>query len=47
MCERCFLDQPLDQSDNLLNKMAQIVITFHNERVGKPLVDETYRRVQV
>ena len=39
--KRCFLDHPLDQSDNLLNKMAQIVITFHNERVGRPLVDET------
>ena len=39
--KRCFLDQPLDQSHNLLNKMAQIVITFHNERVGRPLVDET------
>ena len=39
--KRCFLDQPLDQSDNLLNQMAQIVITFHNERVGRPLVDET------
>ena len=34
----------LDQSHNLLNKMAQIVITFHNERVGRPLVDETCQR---
>ena len=39
--KRCFLDQPLDQSHNLLNQMAQIVIAFHNERVGRPLVDET------
>ena len=38
---RCFLDQPLDQSNNLLNQMAQIVITIHNEKVGRPLVDET------
>ena len=37
----CFLDHPLDQSDNLLNLMVQIVITFHNQRVGRPLVDET------
>ena len=42
--KRCFLEQPLDQSHNLLNQMAQIVITFHNERVGRPLVDETCRR---
>ena len=39
--KRYFLDHPLDQSHNLLNQMAQIVITFHNERVGRPLVDET------
>ena len=39
--KRRFLDHPLDQSDNLLNQMAQIVITLHNERVGRPLVDET------
>ena len=31
----------MDQSHNLPNQMAQIVITFHNERVGRPLVDET------
>ena len=31
----------MDQSHNLLNQMAQVVITFHNERVGMPLVDET------
>ena len=41
---RCFLEQPLNQSHNLLNQMAQIVITFHNERVGQPLVDETCRK---
>ena len=38
---RCFLEQPLDRSSNLLNQMAQIVITYHNDRVGKPLIDET------
>ena len=38
---RCFLEQPLDRSSNLLNQMAQIVITYHNERVGRPLMDET------
>ena len=38
---RCFLEQPLDRSSNLLNQMAQIVITYHNERVGRPLIDET------
>ena len=44
---RCFLEQPLNQAHNLLNQMAQIVITFHNERVGQPLVDETCRRSSV
>ena len=39
--KRCFLEHPLDRSSNLLNQMAQIVITYHNERVGRPLVDET------
>ena len=39
--KRCFLEQPLNRSDNLLNQIAQIVITYHNERVGQPLVDET------
>ena len=38
---RCFLERPLDRSSNLLNQMAQIVITYHNERVGKPLIAET------
>ena len=38
---RCFLEQPLDRSSNLLNQTAQIVITYHNERVGRPLIDET------
>ena len=42
--KRCFLDHPLDQAHNLLNRMAQVVITFHNERVGRPLVDETCQR---
>ena len=32
--KRCFLEQPLNRSDNLLNQIAQIVITYHNERVG-------------
>ena len=39
--KRCFLEQPLDRSTNLLNQMAQIVITYHNEKVGRPLLDET------
>ena len=39
--KRCFLEQPLDRSSNLLNQIAQIVITYHNERVGRPLIDET------
>ena len=38
---RCFLEQPLDRSSNLLNQIAQIVITYHNERVGRPLIEET------
>ena len=38
---RCFLEQPLDRSSNMLNQIAQIVITYHNERVGKPLINET------
>ena len=37
----CFLAQPLDRTSNLLNKIAQIVINYHNERAGQPLVDET------
>ena len=41
--KRCFLEGPLDQGHNLLNQMAQIVITFHNERAGGPLVDATYQ----
>ena len=39
--KRCFLEQPLDRSTNLLNQMAQIVIAYHNEKVGRPLIDET------
>ena len=39
--QRCFSEQPLDQSSNLLNQIAQIVITYHNERVGRPLIEET------
>ena len=39
--KRCFLEQPLNRSDNLLNQIAQIVITYHNERVGQPLIEET------
>ena len=34
--KRYFLEQPLDRSANLLNQIAQLVITYHNERVGKP-----------
>ena len=39
--KRGFLEQPLDRSSNLLNQIAQIVITYHNERVGRPLIEET------
>ena len=39
--KRCFLEQPLDRSTNLLNQMAQFVVTYHNEKVGRPLIDET------
>ena len=39
--KRRFLEQPLDRSANLLNQMAQIVITYHNEKAGKPLIEET------
>ena len=42
--KRCFLEKPLDRSHNLLNQMAQLVITCHNERVGRPLIDETCKR---
>ena len=38
---RCFLEQPLNRTDNLLNMIAQIVLTYHNERVGQPLIEET------
>ena len=38
---RCFLEQPLDRSACLLNQIAQMTITYHNERVGRPLIDET------
>ena len=38
---RCFREQPLNCKDNLLNMIAQIVMTYHNERVGKPLIEET------
>ena len=36
---RCFLEQPLDRSANLLNQIAQIVM--NNETAGQPLIDET------
>ena len=39
--KRCFLAQPMDRSDNMLNMIAQLVITYHNHRAGKPLVDDT------
>ena len=39
--KRCFLDQPLDRSTSLLNQIAQIVITYHNDRAGQPLIEET------
>ena len=39
--KRYFLAQPMDRSFNMLNMIAQIVITYHNDRAGKPLVDDT------
>ena len=39
--KRYFLAQPMDRSFNMLNMIAQTVITNHNDRAGKPLVDET------
>ena len=38
---RYFLSQPIERSSNMLNMIAQIVITYHNDRAGKPLVDHT------
>ena len=35
--QRCFREHPLDRSANLLNQMAQIVTTYHNEKAGRPL----------
>ena len=35
--KRCFLERPLDRSANLLNQMAQIVITYHNNTAGNRL----------
>ena len=39
--KRYFLSQPMERSHNMLTRIAQIVITYHNERAGKPLVDHT------
>ena len=39
--KRDFLAQPMDRSFNMLNMIAQIVITYHNDRAGKPLIDDT------
>ena len=39
--KRYFLAQVMDRSFNMLNMIAQIVITYHNDRAGKPLVDDT------
>ena len=33
--------QPMERTHNLLNMIAQIVITYHHDRAGKPLVDHT------
>ena len=33
-----FLSHPMERSSNMLNMIAQIVITYHNDRAGKPLV---------
>ena len=39
--KRCFPEQPLDRSANLLNQIAQIMITYHNDKAGQPLIEET------
>ena len=39
--KRYFLAQPMDRSFNMLNMIAQTVISYHNDRAGKPLVDDT------
>ena len=39
--KRYVLAQPMDRSFNMLNMIAQIVIAHHNDRAGKPLVDDT------
>ena len=36
--KRYFLARPMERSFNMLNMIAQIVITYHNDRAGKPLV---------
>ena len=39
--KRYFLAQPMERSFNMLNMIAQIVITYHNDRAGRPLIDDT------
>ena len=39
--KRYFLAQPMEGSFNMLSMIAQIVITYHNDRAGKPLIDDT------
>ena len=43
MCavKRYFLAQPMERSVNMLNMIAQIVISYHNDRAGQPLVADT------
>ena len=38
---RYFLRQQMERTHNMLNMIAQTVITYHNDRAGKPLVDHT------
>ena len=41
LVKRHFLAQPMERSFNVLNTIAQIVITYHNDRAGRALVDHT------
>ena len=36
---RYFLSQPLERIDNMLTIIAQIVVSNHNERAGKPYIN--------
>ena len=41
---RYFLSQPMERSDNMLTMMAQIMISKHNERARRPLIDHIWHR---